>query len=89
MGAQGYNWATLPLGDINTEAWSSAGFFGGGQGLSWVMEPRKGGRRRRRRRRQIMKFLIRDVSIILLLPVKIFSSAPCSHTLSSYVHPLV
>jgi hypothetical protein len=23
MGAQGYNWATLPLGDINTEAWSS------------------------------------------------------------------
>jgi hypothetical protein len=23
MGAQGYNWATLPLGDINTEAWPS------------------------------------------------------------------
>jgi hypothetical protein len=23
MGAEGYNWATLPLGDINTEAWSS------------------------------------------------------------------
>jgi hypothetical protein len=22
-GARGYNWATLPLGDINTEAWSS------------------------------------------------------------------
>jgi hypothetical protein len=23
MGAQGYNRASLPLGDINTEAWSS------------------------------------------------------------------
>jgi hypothetical protein len=23
MGAQGYKWATLPLGDINTESWSS------------------------------------------------------------------
>jgi hypothetical protein len=23
MGAQGYNWATMPLVDINTEAWSS------------------------------------------------------------------
>jgi hypothetical protein len=57
---------TLPLGDINTEAWSSsmgvgrgvqpypvkkkivekppknsAGFCGGGQGLSWAVEPRK------------------------------------------------
>jgi hypothetical protein len=58
--------ATLPLGYINTEAWSSgmgvgrrvqpypvkkkivekprrnsAGFWGGGQGLSWAVEPRK------------------------------------------------
>jgi hypothetical protein len=55
--------ATLPLGDINTEAWSSgmgvglttlpckkncwvaskntAGFWGGGQGLRWAVEPRK------------------------------------------------
>jgi hypothetical protein len=57
--------ATLPLGDVNTEAWSSgmgvgrgannptcikkiekpprnsAGFCGGGQGLSWAVEPRK------------------------------------------------
>jgi hypothetical protein len=71
-GARWYNWATLPRGDINTEAWSSrmgvgrgtknlpckkkivekpprnsAGFCGGGQGLSWVVEPGGGGRERK------------------------------------------
>jgi hypothetical protein len=69
-GAWVYNWATLPLRDINTEAWSSrvglgvglttlpckkknvekpprnsAGLTeedcGGGQGLSWAVEPRR------------------------------------------------
>jgi hypothetical protein len=66
----GLKWvATLPLGDINAEDWSSgiglgvglptlpckkkkiiekhprnsAGFCGGGQGLSWAVEPRKEG----------------------------------------------
>jgi hypothetical protein len=68
--------ATLPLGDINTEAWSSglgvgrgattlpckrenvekppiksAGFCGGGQGLSWAVEPRK----ERQKEREIKK----------------------------------
>jgi hypothetical protein len=32
MGAQEYNWATLPLGDINTEAWSSG--MGVGRGAN-------------------------------------------------------
>jgi hypothetical protein len=32
MGAQWYNYATLPLGDINTEAWSSG--MGLGVGLT-------------------------------------------------------
>jgi hypothetical protein len=32
MGAQGYNWATLPVGDINTEAWSSG--MGVGRGAT-------------------------------------------------------
>jgi hypothetical protein len=69
-GAWGYNWATLPLGDINTEVWSSRvgvgrgtknptlykencweaskkfsriteEVCGGGQGLSWAVEPRR------------------------------------------------
>jgi hypothetical protein len=34
---------------------NSAGFCGGGQGLSWAVEPRKEERRRRRRRRNVRK----------------------------------
>jgi hypothetical protein len=37
---------------------NSAGFCGGGQGLSWVVEPRKEERRRRRRRRRRRSFYL-------------------------------
>jgi hypothetical protein len=38
-GAWGYNWATLPLGDINTEAWTSR--VGVGRGANLTLEKRK------------------------------------------------
>jgi hypothetical protein len=34
-GAWGCNWATLPLGDINTEAWSSGMGVGRGDSAPW------------------------------------------------------
>jgi hypothetical protein len=73
MGTWGYNWTTLPLGDINTDpgppGWglgvglttlpckkivekpprNSAGICGGGQGLSWAVEPRRERERERER----------------------------------------
>jgi hypothetical protein len=38
MGAQGYNWATLLLGYINTEAWSSGMGIGRGANNSTLLK---------------------------------------------------